>query len=93
MLGDDLARRYVKAGAMGLAVSVEGIFEAEGEAVKGKEGKPYIQTSWFESLISKLLAVELWAIFLYLDFLICKMGVLIAPISWDGFEDQMSSYM
>lgn len=45
MLGDDLARRYVKAGAMGLAVSVEGIFEAEGEAVKGKEGKPYIQTS------------------------------------------------
>ena len=65
---------------MGLAVSVEGIFEAEGEAVKGKEGKPNIQTSWFESLISKLLAVELCAIFLYLNLLICKMGIIRTPI-------------
>lgn len=45
MLEDDLAGRYVKAVTMDLAVSVEGIFEAEGEAVKGKEGKSYIQTS------------------------------------------------
>lgn len=37
VLGDDLARRYAKAGALSLAVSMEGIFVAEGEAVKGKE--------------------------------------------------------
>ena len=60
MLGDDLARRYAKAGALSLAVSMEGIFEAEREAVKGRESKSYIQTACFESLISSLLMIELF---------------------------------
>ena len=59
MLGDDLARRYAKAGALSLAVSMEGIFEAEREAVKGRESKSYIRTACFESLISSLLEIEL----------------------------------
>ena len=42
-----------------MAVSIEGIFEAEGEAVKSKQVKSYIQTAGFETLIGNLLAVEL----------------------------------
>ena len=40
MLGDDLARRYAKAGALSLAVSMEGIFEAEGKQSKVKRVGP-----------------------------------------------------
>lgn len=45
MLWEDLARRYSKTGVVHLAVCRERIYEAENQAVKGKEGRSYIQTA------------------------------------------------
>lgn len=41
----ELARRHVKTGAMHLAVDMEGMFAAEKEAVKCKEGNPPFRVS------------------------------------------------
>lgn len=90
-----LARRHVKAGAMHLAAGMEGMFAAEGETVKWKEAKPPFRLSALNPLSAtyyRLSAkernsgsthfpclIELWTIFQCLDFLICEMGVLLAP--------------
>lgn len=69
MLGDDLARRYAKAGALNLAVSMEGIFEAEGKQSKVKRVGPTFRLPALNPLSSNR------TIYLFIDFLICKMEI------------------
>ena len=69
MLGDDLVRRYAKAGALSLAVSMEGIFEAEGKQSKVKRVGPTFRLPALNPLSSNR------TIYLFIDFLICKMEI------------------